>query len=247
MSSYYDILVKKCHDIVKDLLVIYRKRENIMKCEVNGTELYYETCGQGRPLILVHGNGEDHTIFDRTVRALSSFYTCWLIDSRGHGMSAPAAEYHYADMTADILEFMEQKDIRDAVFCGFSDGGIIGLLAAMKTDRIRELIVCGANLVPEAVSLPLRAFIGAVFLITRDAKMRLMLEEPRIREEDLKDIKAKTLVLAGQNDLIRKEHTLAIAAAIPQSEVRVIPCEGHGTYIVHSDKLAGFIFGFAGR
>ena len=57
-----------------------------MKILVNGIELFYEISGQGRPLILVHGNGEDHHIFDALVAKLKNHYTCYCIDSRGHGI-----------------------------------------------------------------------------------------------------------------------------------------------------------------
>ena len=52
---------------------------------VNGIQLYYTKTGQGRPLIMVHGNGEDHTIFDEAVGVLKEHFTCYCIDSRGHG------------------------------------------------------------------------------------------------------------------------------------------------------------------
>ena len=50
---------------------------------VNGIQLYYTKTGQGRPLIMVHGNGEDHTIFDEAVGVLKEHFTCYCID--GHG------------------------------------------------------------------------------------------------------------------------------------------------------------------
>lgn len=59
-----------------------------MKIVVNGSELFYEVTGQGRTMILVHGNGEDHHIFDQLVEVLKEYYTCYCIDSRGHGESS---------------------------------------------------------------------------------------------------------------------------------------------------------------
>ena len=54
---------------------------------VNGYRLYYEKHGEGRPLILLHGNGQDHTIFDRALPLLEKSFCCYLVDSRGHGQS----------------------------------------------------------------------------------------------------------------------------------------------------------------
>ena len=47
----------------------------------NGIQLYYDVKGNGRPLILLHGNGEDHTIFEEAAEVLSQQYRCYLVDS----------------------------------------------------------------------------------------------------------------------------------------------------------------------
>ena len=62
-----------------------------MIAEVNGIKLFYEKSGKGRPLVMVHGNGEDHTIFDEAVRELRDEYCCYCLDSRCHGRSAATA------------------------------------------------------------------------------------------------------------------------------------------------------------
>ena len=108
-----------------------------MLAQVNGTTLYYEKTGTGRPLMLVHGNGEDHTIFDEAVAVLRQHYTCYTPDSRGHGQSAPAKDLHYADMAADAVALIRSLELRDVAFYGFSDGGIVGLLAAAQSDAHR--------------------------------------------------------------------------------------------------------------
>ena len=63
-----------------------------MIAEVNGIKLFYEKSGEGRPLVMVHGNGEDHTIFDEAVRALKDEYCCYCLDSRCHGQSEDTRE-----------------------------------------------------------------------------------------------------------------------------------------------------------
>ena len=113
---------------------------------VNGIQLYYEKTGHGRPLIMVHGNSEDHTIFKEAVEVLKEHFTCYTPDSRGHGQSSPCRELHYKDMAQDMIAFMTELDLQDVAFYGFSDGGIIGLLAAMECKRITNLVVSGANI-----------------------------------------------------------------------------------------------------
>ncbi len=218
-----------------------------MYYQSSGLNLYYEKTGQGKPLILIHGNSEDHTIFDRALEVLASRYTCYLPDSRGHGKSDPAAELHYLDMAEDLIALLEQNDLEDTAVYGFSDGGIIGLLAAMRTDRISRLIVSGANCTPEGVVPMYRYLIKAVNRIHKDPKFILMEQEPHITPEELGTIKAKTLVLAGMHDAVVQAETELIAASIPDSELRILASEDHGSYIVHSRKIGDLLFAWLNR
>ena len=101
-----------------------------MKISVNGIALHYEKSGEGRPLILLHGNGETHAIFDKALPLLAARFTVYAIDSRGHGESEGADAYHYADMKEDVRCFIQELKLEKPVLYGFSDGGIIGLLLA---------------------------------------------------------------------------------------------------------------------
>lgn len=215
-----------------------------MFINLSSAQLYYEKEGSGRPLVLVHGNGEDHTIFNEAVQVLKNRFTCYSVDSRGHGESAAADVLHYEDMAADMTEFLEKLDLRDTVFYGFSDGGIIGLLTAAQTDRITSLIVSGANLTPQGVRLPLRIMIRMMYLLKKDDRLRLMLEEPQITKETLHKIGAETLVLAGEKDLVLQKETMYIGAHICRSKTMILPGEGHGSYIVHQTKIAQIINDF---
>ena len=216
-----------------------------MIAEVNGINLYYEKSGEGRPLVMVHGNGEDHTIFDEAVRELREHYACYCLDSRCHGASTDTAELHYRDMATDVILFLRALDLKDVIFYGFSDGGIIGLMAAARCERITTLIVSGANTSPKAVKLWLRLVIRGSYLLKKDKKLALMLREPDIADEELRRIRASTLVLAGSGDLIPEKETRHIASLIPGAELQILKGEDHGSYIVHSTKIAGLIRDFA--
>lgn len=211
-----------------------------MFSDVNGIRMYYEKRGEGRPLILLHGNGEDHTIFDQAVLLLEKHFCCYIPDSRCHGQSEEG-ELHYADMAADMLAFMEALELRDVIFYGFSDGGIVGLLAASQTERISTLIVSGANLTPMGAKPPVRLLIRTLNLLHKDPKLALMLREPWISDDLLVRIRANTLVLAGSRDVIAERETRHIAEMIPGAELRILKGEGHGSYIVHSDKIGKII------
>ena len=216
-----------------------------MTAFVNGIDVFYTKTGEGRPLVMVHGNGEDHTIFDEAVEVLKDRFTCYCPDTRGHGQSTPVGELHYADMADDVIGLMEALDLRDVVFYGFSDGGIVGLLAAAKCSRISTLIVSGANLNPRGVKMPLRLEFRIMYLFRKDPKLRLMILEPDIRDEELAKIRAKTLVLAGSKDLVAEKQTRHIAEAVPGAELRILEGEDHGSYIVHNRRIGEIIRDFA--
>ncbi len=212
-----------------------------MWINVNGIKMYYEMHGSGRPLIMLHGNSEDHTIFYDSRVLLSKHFTVYTMDSRGHGHSTRVEELHYCDMADDMIAFMDQLDLRDVIFYGFSDGGIIGLLAAMRCDRIGMLITSGANLTPAGVMAPFRLIAKAAYAVTKDPKMKLMLDEPDISTDELAQIKVPTVVMAGEKDLVLGKETAKIAMAIPGAKLRIIPGEGHGSYIVHKSRIADII------
>ena len=208
---------------------------------VNGIQLYYEKTGQGRPLIMVHGNGEDHTIFGEAVAVLKEKFTCYTVDSRGHGQSSPCKELHYKDMAQDMIAFMTELGLEDVAFYGFSDGGIVALLAAMTCSRITNLVVSGANITTKGTKLWFRIYLDVVSIRKKDPLIELMKKEPSITTTELSKIKVKTLVTAGSKDLIRESETRAIAEAIPGARLKILKGESHGSYIVHSTKIADIL------
>ena len=126
------------------------------------------------------------------------------MDSRSHGASTRVDELHYTDMRDDMIDFMEKLDLKDVIFYGFSDGGIIGLLAAMKSGRIGMLITSGANMTPQGVSKPLQLFIKMAYKIKKDPKLYLMMAEPDITADDLAKIKVPTVVTPAKGSCIAR-------------------------------------------
>ena len=217
-----------------------------MYIDVNNVKLYYEVIGSGSPLILIHGNGESHEIFDEAVKLLSEHFTCYLLDSRGHGPSQKVSEYHYADMAEDVYQFIQALSLHNITFYGFSDGGIIGLLLASRyPDLFGRMIISGANTSPAAISGWVEeAFQNWRQIMKKSALFKLMMTEPDITREQLASIKSPTLVLAGSEDVIAETDTRFIAESIPGAELRILPGEDHDSYIVGSTKVAELILEF---
>ena len=209
-----------------------------MKIKVNNIDLYYEKYGKGKPIILLHGNQESHEIFDKLIEKLKSNYEVFAIDSRCHGKSENPKEISYNLMSDDIIQFIKELNIEKPILYGFSDGGIIGLLIAIKEpDLLSNLIISGANISPDVFTTFDLLLTKLFYFFTRSKYIKMMLDEPNISIEDLQKITVPVHILAGEKDVIKLEHTKLIADNIKNSTLEIIKNENHGSYIIHSDKL----------
>lgn len=210
--------------------------------------LFYAAEGSGKPVILLHGNGGSHNDLETTTRQLAqSGYMVYAIDSRGQGANTAVNEYHYKDMAADVYEFIRQKGlVKPAVF-GFSDGGIIALqLEVMYPGTLGAIATGGANIFVKGALVP---DFEEWFLSQENPAplTRMMMEEPAMTIEDMKTISCPSLIMSGENDLIRQDHTKMIGENIPDGEAVIIPGEDHGSYICNSSKLAPMLLDFFSR
>ena len=115
--------------------------------------LHYAEKGQGKPLLLLHGNGEDHTYFVHQMEYFSRTRRVIALDTRGHGAS-PRGESPFTiqQFAEDLLHFMDSHELAQADLLGFSDGGNIALTFALRhPERVGRLILNGANLDPAGV------------------------------------------------------------------------------------------------
>lgn len=209
-----------------------------MKILVNNVNLYYEEYGNGQPIILLHGNQETHEIFDKLIHKLKENYKVYAIDSRCHGKSENPIDISYDLMCDDIIEFIKKLNIQKPILYGFSDGGIVGLLIAIKEPNLlSNLIISGANITPDVLTFFDNMITKLFYFFTRSKYIKMMLDEPNIPLRDLKKINIPVHVLAGEKDVIKYEHTKLIADNISNSTLEIIKNENHGSYIIHSDKL----------
>lgn len=209
-----------------------------MKIFVNNVNLYYEVYGNGQPIILLHGNQETHEIFDKLIDRLEDNYKVYAIDSRCHGKSENPVDISYNLMCDDIIEFIKKLHIQKPILYGFSDGGIIGLLIAIKEPNLlSKIIISGANITPDVFTFFDNIMTKLVYFITKSKYIKMMLDEPNIPLSDLHKITIPVHVLAGEKDVIKYEHTKLIADNIKNSTLEIVKGEKHGSYIVHSDKI----------
>ena len=213
--------------------------------EVNGVSLFYAAEGAGKPVILLHGNGGSHNDLETTHRELAQAgYMVYALDSRGQGANKPLPEYHYKDMAADVYEFIKLKGLEKPAVVGFSDGGIIALqLEVMYPGTLGAIVTGGANIFVKDALIP--SFAEGFLAQPSTEPLVIMLQtEPSMTVEDMKGIGCPSLIMSGEHDLIRQEHTLLIGESIPSGRPVIIPGEDHGSYICNSPKLAPLILQF---
>ena len=213
---------------------------------VNGVTLHYADVGHGRPVVLVHGNGESHELFDTEIGQLAAAgYRVLAPDSRGHGVNEPLKEYHYADMAEDMFRFIRGLGLEKPLYYGHSDGGIIGLLLElMHPGTLGMMAASGVNLSPEGIE---PSFIEEFTELNRkkpDPLITLMLTEPHIDPESLETIDIPVLLTAGENDLILPEETMRIAAHLPRARLVIVKGEDHGSYIDGSEIMGDLLLAF---
>ena len=192
--------------------------------------------GQGQPLILLHGNGEDTTYFEHQIPYFSKNYHVIAIDTRGHGQS-PRGEKPFTikQFAEDLHDFMDEKGIGKAILLGFSDGGNIALTFALKyPERIDKMIVDGANLFPSGVKplyqWPIEIGYRIAKLFSRKSEqakrntemLGLMVNEPHIDPAELAHLTMPVLVVAGTKDMIKDSHTRLIYKSLPNAQMNII-------------------------
>lgn len=206
-------------------------------------KLYFTEKGTGFPFILLHGNGEDGSVFRHQMKYFSKEYRVIAPDTRGHGRSPRGEEpFTIRQFAEDLKEFMDEQQIERANILGFSDGGNIALVFALNyPERVNCLILNGANLngkgVKPSVQIPIIAgYYFASFCAKwskkakRNAEMLgLMVNDPDIRPEELTEnqdpefLRIPKLVIAGTKDMIKDEHTRLIYASLSNAQIAVIP------------------------
>lgn len=194
-------------------------------------KIHFEVFGNGEPVIMLHGNGGSTRSFDKQIPSFMSEYKVICIDTRGHGKSTLGElNLDFEIIAEDVIAVMDYLDIDRANIVGFSDGGNTAIyLGIYYPSRVNSLILSGANIFPEGlvnyIKLPIKLGYGACkvgSLFSNKLKVKrelfsLMYNHPHINPDDLSRIKVPTLVMAGDKDLIKREHTNLITQRIKHS------------------------------
>jgi pimeloyl-ACP methyl ester carboxylesterase len=219
---------------------------------VNGLDVYYETHGAGRPLVLLHGGGLTIELtFAAMLPSLAQTRQVVAIELQGHGRTADTdrefALEHLADDVAGVLDVL---GLERADFFGFSLGGLVALQVAMRHPRrAGRLAVMGVHfrgdgfrpgifemdseLVPTADDF--RQMREAYEAVAPDpgrfegflAKMSRLPEDLDWSAADLGSISSPVLIVIGDRDFVRLDHAEEMRELIPDARLAVLPDTTH--------------------
>ncbi len=238
---------------------------------VRGIRMYYEIHGRGPALVLLHGGTGDGTQFSKQVPAFAKRFRFIVPDLRAQGRTTDGpGPLTYHAMAEDVVALMDRLHVRTADLVGWSDGGIVGLdIAIRHPRRLRHLVTFGANfqpdgLGPEEVEWSAHASAQSLGPAVRLEYQRLAPDpghyetamnkilamwrvEPRFSLAELRSIRVMTLIAAGEHDLVRRDHTEALAQAIPGAQLWIVPGTTHSAIHEEPDLVNERVLEFLNR
>ncbi|MBW8324758.1 MAG: alpha/beta hydrolase [Prolixibacteraceae bacterium] len=223
--------------------------------EVNGLKMYYEIYGEGKPLVLIHGGGSTiQTTFGRVIPMLAKHRKLIAVELQAHGRTSDRdSEVSFEQDADDVAALLKNLNIVKADIFGFSNGGTTAFQIAIRHPELVDKLVaasalCKRNGVPsqfwgfmeqarlenmpeqlkEGYKKVAPDTSGLQVMHDKDAKRMIVFKD--IPDEKIKSIKAPTLILIGDKDVITPEHAIEMHRLIDNSELAIIP-GGHGEYI----------------
>lgn len=223
--------------------------------DVNGLKMYYEVHGQGKPLVLIHGGGSSiETTFGRVISQLAKNHQVIAVDLQAHGRTSDRnTDLTFEQDADDVVTLLKNLKIDNADFFGFSNGGTTALQIAIRHPEITGKLILGSALskrngvpaqfwdfmkqaslanMPEQLKEAYKEVAsdpnGLQIMHDRDAKRMVNFKD--IPDEKIRSIKAPTLIIIGDKDVITPEHAIEMHRSIANSRLAIIP-GGHGAYI----------------
>lgn len=251
------------------------------KLPVDGLEMYYEVHGAGRPLVLLHGAMSTiATSFGAVLPLLAETRRIVAIEQQAHGHTPDIDRpLTYRQMAEDTAGLLRRLDIDSADFFGYSMGAGIALeIAIRRPELVRTLVVASPAYSKEGFHPEIRDLIestqpedlaGSVFQEAYAETAPNPENWPTLvgkcnqldREfagwppEEIQSIKAPTLVIIGDSDIVRPEHAVQMfrllgggvegdSAGLPPSALAVLPGTTHLTLVERAEWLASMVSAF---
>jgi len=220
------------------------EREEGLYYTVNGMNIYYESYGEGDPLLIIHDNGGSSTSLNNQLNFFAKKFRVIVADTRGQGNSFNTRDsINFELMADDYYLLLEGLDLDSVNIVGWGDGGIIGLLLAINyPEKVKKLTVIGTALRtdtmavrPAALALwndAISALKDSVAAGKKEYKDELLIAKLRANHADIEtdmlfNINCPVLVITGDKDFVKLEHTVEIFQSIPNAHLGILPGTTH--------------------
>ena len=236
------------------------------RIDIDGLRTWTETRGIGdRTVVLLHGGlGNSDDLLGSIGPGLEQRFRVVAFDRRGHGYTADTEEpFHYDDMATHAIGVLEHLGAASKVhLVGWSDGGIVAMLVALRRpDLVDRLVLIGTNfhfdgvneLDPGDVAPPQVMLEGYAkrspdgaehFSVVAEKTMAMFTTEPTLTTDDLARLAHPTLVLVGDDDIVRLDHAVALFHALPAGRLCVVPGASHAVVLERPQFVAALITDF---
>ncbi len=257
------ILVALCTDSISQTAIRYGSNNGKYQ-EIKGVKLYYEEYGQGVPLLLIHGGLSSIAELEAIIPTFSKNFRVIAVDCPGQGRSEQAESLSYQLMADYFSTFIDRLQLDSTYVFGYSDGGNVALLlAADRPEKVKKVAAFAAashtsayyswategldQLTPEAVEANFQWWLKSHLQKSpQPSKWRKFISDFSamcatpviIPEAKLESIKTRILIVQGDNDIVRPEHSVALYQAIKGSQLCIIPAASHFILFEKPDLLA---------
>jgi pimeloyl-ACP methyl ester carboxylesterase len=240
-----------------------------------GIDVYYEDHGTGTPLVLLHGGMMTLDLsFGALMPRLRPARRLVPVELQGHGRTADVdRDITLANQACDVVGVLDHLGLERADLLGFSWGGLVALeIAVRHPDRVDRLVLGAVHRRKDdyhaeihdpsqyatSTRMPTEAEFGAMFaeyerhglssFETVVAKLDpIVTAEENWSRADLERITAPTLVMVGDHDFVRVDAAVAMADAIPDAGLAVLPRTKHTELISRVDLVAPLLEDFLAR
>jgi pimeloyl-ACP methyl ester carboxylesterase len=214
---------------------------------INGVNIYFEQYGEGTPVLLIHDNNGSVKSFDQQINFLSKKNRVIVADSRGQGSSTLNKDsLTYEQMADDYFMLLQKLELDSVNIVGWGDGGVVALLLAINyPEKVNRIVIGGTAIVADTT-----AFTDAYMAKCNDAiraakdsikegvlEYRNILRVLNLRANRLYldpelfvNIQAPVLLISGDKDDIKLEHTVALYRALPNAQLSIIPNSTNTVY-----------------
>lgn len=214
----------------------------------DGSDIYYRVVGQGQPIVFLHGNSLSSRYFDKQIAYFSKYYQVIVMDSRGHGKShAKLNTISFRQIAVDLKDILVHLEIDKVILVGHSDGANLALVfQTMLPDMVRGLLLNSGNLTIHGqrwwdillvrIAYKFLHYLGKLFPYMRQKAqvISLMLEDLKISPADLQHVSTPVMVLVGNKDIIKLNHSKKLASYFPRGEFYSLV--GFGHHIIKQDS-----------